>query len=116
MSEFLEPAEKLYEKTRNYVDLRLENLKLQTAKGLSQTLSKLMVALLLLGVAGAFVLVISFGGVLLLGELIDSYAGAAGIVAGVLLIALVVLFLLRKRLFKDTFVPLFVNIFFGEDE
>ena len=51
-----------------------------------------------------------------IGEMIGSYAGGAAIVAAVFLLLLGVLILLRKRLFRDTFVPLFVKLFFEEDK
>ena len=59
---------------------------------------------------------LAMGGVMWIGELIGSYAGGAGIVAAVFLIILGVLFLLRKRLFRDTFVPMFVKLFFDDDK
>ena len=51
-----------------------------------------------------------------IGEAIGSYAGGAAIVAGVFLLVLGVLLLLRKRLFRDSFVPLFINMFFDDDK
>ena len=45
-----------------------------------------------------------------------SYAAAAFIVAGVNLIAIIVLFLLKDKLFQGQFVRLFIRIFFGEED
>lgn len=62
----------------------------------------------------------AFGGVLLLGDLIGSYAAGAFIVAAIFLVLLVVLFLLRDKLFLNGLVRMFVRLFFeeegGEDE
>ena len=39
MSDFTRPVEDLGQKTTEYIDLRIDELKLKTAKGLSLTLS-----------------------------------------------------------------------------
>ena len=116
MSQFTRPAEDLSQKAREYVDLRIDEVKLVAAKGLSVSLSKLVGLILILGLATNLVLVLAFGLILLLGELIHSYAWAALSVAVLLAIALRILLRKRNRLFKNTFVPLFINLFFAEDD
>ncbi|MBR6882881.1 MAG: hypothetical protein IKN06_07950 [Bacteroidales bacterium] len=116
MSQFSRPAEELSREAKEYVDLRLEDVKLRTVKGLSLTASKLVGMILLLGVAINLALVLSFGIILLVGELIGSYAWAALGVAVLLGIVLWILVRKRDTLFKDTFVPLFVKLFFSDDD
>ena len=116
MSQFSRPAEELSREAKEYVDLRLEDVKLRTVKGLSLTASKLVGMILLLGVAINLALVLSFGIILLVGELIGSYALAALGVAVLLGIVLWILVRKRDTLFKDTFVPLFVKLFFSDDD
>ena len=116
MSQFSRPAEDLSREAKEYIDLRLEDVKLRTVKGLSITASKLVGMILLLGLAINLVLVLSFGLILLVGELIGSYAWAALGVAVILGIALWILVRKRDTLFKDTFVPLFVKLFFSDDD
>jgi LPXTG-motif cell wall-anchored protein len=116
MSEFTRPAEDLSQKAREYIDLRIDEVKLAAAKGLSISLSKLVGLILILGVATNLVLVLAFGLILLVGELIHSYAWAALGVAVLLGIALWILLRKRNGLFKDTFVPLFINLFFAKDD
>lgn len=116
MSNFSKPAEDLSREAREYIDLRLEDVKLRTAKGLSVTASKLMGFFLILGVGISLTLVLSFGMILLVGELVGSYAWAAIGVAVLLGIALWILLRKRDSLFKDTFVPLFVKLFFNDDD
>ena len=72
--------------------------------------------ILLLGIAINLVLVLSFGVILLVGELIGSYAWAALGVAALLAIGLWILVRKRDTLFRDTFVPLFVKLFFSDDD
>ena len=113
MSQFSRPAEDLSREAQEYIDLRLEDVKLRTVKGLSVTASKLVGMILLLGIAINLVLVLSFGVILLVGELIGSYAWAALGVAALLAIGLWILVRKRDTLFRDTFVPLFVKLFFS---
>ena len=114
MSEFTRPVEDLGQKTTEYIDLRVDELKLKTAKGLSLTLSKLLYMLLVLFVVSIIMISIAVGGVMWIGEMVGSYAGGAAIVAAFFLLVLGVLVLLRKRLFRDTFVPLFIDLFFED--
>ena len=114
MSDFTRPVEDLGQKTTEYIDLRVDELKLKTAKGLSLTLSKLLYMLLVLFVVSIIMISIAVGGVMWIGEMVGSYAGGAAIVAAFFLLVLGVLVLLRKRLFRNTFVPLFIDLFFEE--
>ncbi len=114
MSDFTRPVEDLGQKTTEYIDLRVDELKLKTAKGLSLTLSKLLYMLLVLFVVSIIMISIAVGGVMWIGELVGSYAGGAAIVAAFFLLVLGILVLLRKRLFRNTFVPLFIDLFFEE--
>jgi hypothetical protein len=114
MSDFTRPVEDLGQKTTEYIDLRVDELKLKTAKGLSLTLSKLLYMLLVLFVVSIIMISIAIGGVMWIGEIVGSYAGGAAIVAAFFLLVLGVLVLLRKRLFRNTFVPLFIDLFFED--
>ena len=116
MSNFTQPAEDLSSRTKEYVDLRLDELKLAAAKGLSITASKLVGLLLISGVATNLVIVLSFGLILLVGELVGSYAWAAIGIALILGIAFWILIRKRDSLFRNTFVPVFVNLFFNDDD
>ena len=116
MTHFTEPAENLSRKAKDYIDLRLDDIKLRTAKGLSVTASKLVAFFLIAGVGTSLILALSFGLILLIGELIGSYAWSAFGVSILLALGLWILIRRRDRLFKDTFVPLFVNLLFNDDD
>ncbi len=111
---FTKPAEEFVGEVTQYVDLKVDDLKLRTAKGLSITLQKLLVAIMFLTLGGIVLMALAFGGVLLLGDIIGSYAAGAFIVAGVFAIAVLVVFLLRKKLFINSFVQVFVKLFFED--
>ena len=74
MNRLTDPVEKLGLEVKGYVDTRVDDLKLQAAKGLSRGSGALAALVLILVVVSALVLVLSFAGVLLLGEILDSYA------------------------------------------
>lgn len=117
MSDFSQPAEDLGREAKAYLDARLDDLKLRTVKGLSISMSKLAALSLLFGVFTAFVLALSFGLVLLLGAVMGGkYALAALLVALLLGIVLALLILFREKLFRNTFVPVFVKLFFAPEE
>ena len=116
MSNFSRPAEDLSREAKEYIDLRLDDVKLRTAKGLSVTASKLVGLFLILGVGISLMLVLSFGLILLIGELVGSYAWSAIGVAVLLGVSLWILLRKRDSLFRDTFVPLFIKLFFSDDD
>ena len=101
---------------KDYVDLRIDELKLLATKGFSLALGRVATALLLVGL---MIIVLGLRSVVLIqwiGELTGSLAIASSIVCVLFLIILVVLLSLRKRLFRDTFVKLFVKVFFEDDK
>ncbi len=100
---------------RRYMDMRLDELKLKTVDGLSVGVSRVL-SLMVILMLGAIVLAsFAFGTVLLLGNLIGSWAAAAFIIGGVFLIAIVVILFVWKKLFTDIFVKLFIDIFYGNE-
>lgn len=92
--------------TKDYIDLRLEQLKLKSADTASQALGGTLAWFLILGVAILALAALAFGGVLLIGEALGNYALGALIVAGGLLLIAVILFALRKVLFRGTFIKM----------
>lgn len=115
MNKFLAPANHWVHEARGYIDAQIDNVKLRSVKGLSQGTSTIAGLLLIFIVVGALVTALSFAVVLWLGELLHSYAQAAFIMSGVLLLVLVVLFVLRKRLFKNSFVSMYTDIFYPKE-
>lgn len=74
--------------------------------GFSRTLAILVMVMILLIVLAVF----AFAFIVLLGDAIGSLSGAAFIVGGLYLIALAVLFCMRKTLFLNMFTNLFTGI------
>lgn len=111
---FTKPAEDFSAQVGEYIDLKLDEIKLKTAKGLSLTLQKVLVAILLLSLVNIVLIAAAIGGVLILGHLIGNYSAGAFIVAGVFALITLILYLLRKKLFVNSFVQMFVKIFFED--
>ena len=115
MSKFTAPVDKLVHETTGYINAQIDDVKLRSIKGLSQGTSALARLLLIMIVVGAVITTLSFAVVLWIGEMFHSYALAAFIMACVLLLVLVVLFLLRKRIFKDTFIGMYSDVFYQKE-
>lgn len=111
-----ESAEELASGTVEYVNLKIDDLKLRTARGLSVTLNRLLLSFLFLTLGGIVLMALAFGGVLLIGKLMGNYAAGAFIVAGFFLLVMLILFLLRRKLFLNALVRMFISLFFGEEE
>lgn len=107
--------ETLEDDIRKYLDIRLEELMLRTVDGLSAGVSRVLSMMVVLMLGAIVLAAFAFGTVLLLGDLIGSWAAAAFIIGGVFLIVLGVLLLFWRSLFVDIFVKLFIGIFYGNE-
>ncbi len=115
LEDIAKPAEDLAGEVREYVEMKSADAKLKAAEGLSVGLGRLCAVLVILMVLSLVLTTLSFGGILLIGKLLDNYAAGAFVVSGVFLIVLILLLIFRKKLFVNSFVKLFVQIFFGND-
>ena len=77
MSDFTKPIEDIASELKEYVDVRVDDIRLRAVRGLTITVSKLLSLILILGVTTSLLLALSFGLTLLLGSWIGSYGGAA---------------------------------------
>ena len=109
------PKERLDTEIRKYLELRVDDLKLKMVDGLSVGVSRVLALMVVLMLAAIVLAAFAFGTVLLLGDLIGSWAAAAFIIGGVFLTALLVVLMVWKRLFVDIFVKLFIGIFYENE-
>lgn len=114
LNDLTRPAEKLADDVKEYLSMQEDRLKLEATKAASTGLARVLAMVLIILVAFVALLLISFASVLLLGEAIGSYALAAFIVAAAAIALFSVLLLCKKRLFVNTFVKLFIDIFYGD--
>ena len=114
-SRLTQPVEEFGKSAGEYIDLRIEELKLKTAKGLSVTLHRILLAVLFLSLGGIVLTTAAFG-ILLIGQLMHNYALGAFLVSAFFLVLLIVLVLLRKKLFINGLVKMFIGLFFEEKD
>ena len=114
-SRFTRPAEDFAKSAAEYIDLKVDEVKLRTAKGLSITLNQILLATLFLSLGSIVLMAAAFGSVLSLGDLVGRYAAGAFFVAGVFLPFMGILFLLRKLLILNRFVLMFITLFFSDE-
>ncbi|MGM9737883.1 MAG: hypothetical protein ACI3ZT_05665 [Candidatus Cryptobacteroides sp.] len=112
--EFTRPAEDLGRSAAEYIDLKIDEIKLRTAKGLSVTLNRILLAFVFLCLGSIVMTALAFGGVLLLGDIIGSYSAGAFIVAAFFALLAFLLWLVRKKLFLNGLIQLFVRLFFED--
>lgn len=94
---------------KDYVDARLEQGKLMAADGLASALGATVAIFLTLILLMVVLTTLAFGAVLLVGELLGSYAAGAFIVSGVFLVLTLVCWLLRKKLFRKMFIRMLLK-------
>ena len=115
-NEFRKPAEDLAGSTADYINLKIDEVKLRTAKGLSLTLNRLFLALLFFHLGSIVLTALGFGAILLIGDLVGSYSAGAFIVAGAFLLVIALLWAFRGRLFLNGPIRLFIGIFFSDND
>ena len=117
MGKYTKPAEDLLASVKEYADIRIDDVKLRCVKGLSITMNHLVSLILVLFAVSVVLLSLGAGLIILIGKAIGSYAGGAFIAAGIFAIIAAVIFCLRDKLFVNSFVRMFIRIFFdGETE
>lgn len=99
---------------KEYVDLKADEIKLQLTRGLSTSLGRLTAVLLAIGLLLIVLALLAVVIIQWLAQLTGSMPLSTSIVCGVFLIVLALVFFLRKRLFRNTFVRLFIQIFYGD--
>lgn len=97
---------------RRYADLKVDQVKLKTTEGLSVALSQVCSILLIVAVLAIVLGLLAYALLQWLNVAIGAPWGTF-IVCGVFAVALLVLCLLRKRLFRNAFVKLFIDVFYG---
>ncbi|MBO5194464.1 MAG: hypothetical protein J6B62_06175 [Bacteroidales bacterium] len=114
MEGFEKPIEDIVLSSKEYMDLKVDDLKLRTTEGLALAFSKFSSTMLLMTVLTIVLITGAFGGVLLIGDLLGNYAAGAFIVTGIFAIAFLILFCFRDKLFLNSFIKLFIRIFYGD--
>ena len=105
----------LAQETKDFVNLAVDEAKLKITKGLSTALAQVMAWLVIICILSLVLGLLAFALLQWLNILVGAPWGTL-IVAGVFILALVILLLCRKKLFRNMFVKLFIDVFYDKDE
>lgn len=104
----------LAQELREYAGLRIDEAKLKATRGLSTALGQTLAYLLIFSVLSIVLGLLALALLQWMNGMLGAPWGTL-IVAGVFLIALVVLWTVRGKLFRDLFVKLFIDVFYDSD-
>ena len=93
-----------------YLGLRTDEFKKKIISALSIGFSRVLSILVIIVLLMIVLAILAMAFIILIGDAIGSWSGAAFIVGGVYLIAFAILYGLRKRLFLNMFTNLFTGI------
>lgn len=110
--ERLNDLERLARDAKRYADIRTDQIKLQATRGLATALGQVLSYLLIFVVLSIVLGLFAFLQLQWLNQLVGAPWGTV-IVLGFFLVVLVILIAMRKKLFHNLFVKLFINVFYG---
>lgn len=110
---FTAPIEDLASATKEYVDIRVDEAKLGVIDVLSNSLGRFLAIFALVQLTIVALLLLCLASVLVLGELIGSYALSAVIVAAGFILLGILLYMLFKGLFVRVFGSMLSSILFS---
>ena len=105
----------LFGQGKVYLDAKLDEIKLRTVQGLSLGISGLLSTLVLVFVLGIALGVFAYAGVQWLNLEVGAPWGTLIVGAAVLLL-FACLYAVRKKLFLNSFVRLFIGVFFNDSK
>ena len=101
--------------TQDFLNLAVDEAKLKITRGLSTALSQFLAYLVIICILSLVLGLLS----LALLQWINSLLGAPWgtlMIAAVFLLVLVILWISRKKLFRNRFVKLFIDVFYDADD
>ncbi len=116
MSNNDKPFENLSTLVREYISLKVDEYKLRGVEGLSHLFNTVLVVIVTTVVAGVALQMLGLAAGYAIGALLDSTATGFAIMGALFAIVALTLFLLRKRLFINPLIRLFVKLFFDQEQ
>lgn len=110
MQDFSSQLKSLSSVLEAYLSLRTDDFKKNLVAGLATGFSRALAIMVIVTLLLVVLAVFAFAFIILLGDAIGSWSGAAFIVGGVYLAGILVLYLKRKTLFLNMFNNLFTGI------
>lgn len=110
MQDFSSQLKSLSSVLETYLSLRTDDFKKNLVAGLATGFSRALAIMVIVTLLLVVLAVFAFAFIILIGDAIGSWSGAAFIVGGVYLAGILVLYLKRKTLFLSMFNNLFTGI------
>lgn len=107
--------EGLFASLKEYVNMKLDSFTLKAVEDISIVSGKVILILIFTMLGVVILQLLGFALAYFIGEQLGSNALGFLIVGGVFVIALLVVFLMRKKLFTNSIVKLFINMFFNNN-
>lgn len=107
--------ENLASSAKEYMDMRIDSLKLRMVESLSSLFSKIVYVILLIILLGIATASMASALSWYLGDLLNSRAMGALITGGIFILVAIILIIKRKRFLIDSMVKMFVPMFFESD-
>jgi len=101
---------------KEYINMKIDQFTLKSVENISIVSSKVILILIYVMLGVVILQLIGFALSYFIGELLDSTAMGFLIVGGVFIIAFLAVFLLRKKLFTNSIVKMFINMFFNNNK
>lgn len=108
------PLEDLFSSVKSYMDLRLDEAKLNLAENMARIFSRIVFFLLFFILMGIVLGILSAALSIWLGELIGSSLLGMLATAGIILIAILILYLCRNRFLINGPLRMFIRMFFED--
>lgn len=108
-----DPLEEFGTSIKDYLEMRKQEAKLHLVEHLSFLSARIVNFLLVLVVGSVSIFFLTSALSIWLCELIGSDIAGPLIVGGIFLIALLIIIMLRKKMFTDSMVRVFIEIFFN---
>lgn len=108
------PLEDLFSSIKSYMDLRLDEAKLNLAENMAKIFSRIVFFLLFFILMGIVLGILSAALSIWLGELIGSSLLGMLATAGIILIAILILYLCRNRFLINGPLRMFIRMFFED--
>lgn len=114
LNDLTQPAEELADDVKNLAEQQKDIFLLKSVKGLSVVLARMFTITILFFVFMGMLIAVSFGATMILGEILGSYMIGSLVVAGLWVLLFCLLFAMRKKLFVNSFVRLFIYAIYGD--
>jgi hypothetical protein len=115
-SEQKNPFEDLSVSAKEYLNLKIDEYKLRGVEGLSTLFNTILFITVTTIVAGVALQLLGLAAGYAIGELIGSTSLGFCIIGGIFVIAVIILYAFRKKLFINQLIKIFIKLFFDNGQ